>query len=1473
MADSATGRRYLLTTAVCSYPHEPAWDRSELREDVRRVVDLFTGLGYDHVPDLGLNPAKDQLLGRLREFCTSPERTADDYVAVYFAGHGEVREATNEHVLLTADTRPDDLSFTALRTEDLARVLVEETPLRRVLLMLDTCESGSGGAQAAARAAVTDSSWRDSTPERGFVVIASTQPYQLAIPGAFTKGLVHAVESVATTGAMPASVEIGSVVSMMRAQEERAQSQQVVWDAVRVTGVLPAFLPNPRVGATVDEIDLLLSEQARQRGLRADEFSRELLPKAKASFDDGQWHFEGRHEALRAVTGWLADTAAETAGMVVTGAPGSGKSALLGLVCALADGERRHTVPVHPLSLPEDVLPREGAVHAVIYARSATAADVLAGIAAAVGITANTVGALVEHLRRRREPTVVAVDALDEAVDPERLVVSVLRPLLDDSGVTRFRLLLGTRRDLLPLLPPRTALVDLDSAAYRDRPAVRAHVGAGLRAGGSSNPFHTTSTAYVEAVAEAVAAAAGHSFLVARLITRSLVSGPGLPDPSDPVWRAGLPTLPGDAMRGDLRRRFGDDLERVYDLLAALAHAAGKGLPWENLWAAISSRISGTHYEDEDVMWLRRGASSYIVEDTLEGRSVYRLYHQALAEHVRELRPATSELHAAFAEVLEASAPRRADGGADWERAHPYVRHHFATHAARGKVLDRPLTDPFLLVAAVPEPLRSALRGFGGPEADAYHEYSIRQVGRSLRERLAHLLMAARRTGATALAETIEDAGLWPGRELPWRVPWAHWQSDQRIDYVLTHSKTPTCVSVVGSGELMTLDAAGLIRSWDLATEIPRVVGSVSEPPLAVLHGGTDGAAVVAEWEGSRVVARHIDSGDLAAEGPAFRAGAPADPGKRGPVAVLATDEGWYVAAVCFKKGWRAYWVGIRFTSCDGTGTWSKTTTVNDVRGYMGLAGLEIVEENDGQVLVVTADTKSIPDLNAEDGLPVRIEQARLCLWRPGPEKMTTFLDTRQSRLAICPSTACAVGRIGGEVALALATADGVLHTWRLRPGEGQPAESKRWTGASQGGAPVTAMAVGNLRGVPVLLYGDGDGAASVLSLGEASGHGYILRIGTRRVTALQVVDGIRVAIASEDGQVIVCRTPAAGEATAPRVLGLAAAWLEPVVYAARSDGSVHAYDAASGDLLASRQPDGRSRAQPPAELGISGRMVLSSAVGEAPATWHWSDPAGAQPGPPVVGELREPTSAGPNILVVGKRTVLTFTERSLRNRKATTLWQFPDEAAPAAVPARLAAAPRHLLPGMPGRADGRRTAAAAAADGGWLVALLLENLLMANKVRVWQTKDGTTKRIGLFPVRDGRRPPVENAQKPTALAVGTLAGAPTVAVGDTSGTVRLFDARSGKHLPVPTPDHHSRVTALVLRETASGCLLVSAFSSGAVTFTDVRTHRSVTAELCEPVVALAMCSDGTVVAATASGLTAIRTGAVARPVSQMLSD
>jgi hypothetical protein len=136
----------------------------------------------------------------------------------------------------------------------------------------------------------------------------------------------------------------------------------------------------------------------------------------------------------------------------------------------------------------------------------------------------------------------------------------------------------------------------------------------------------------------------GRSFLVVRLAAGTLAAVPSLPDLRDPRWHLSLPRHADEAMAKDLTVRLGTDAARAVDLLRPLAHAQGQGLPWEDLWAPLAGSISGRRYTDTDVTWLRENAGSYIVEAVEDDRSAYRLYHQALAEHLRSDADDTGEL-------------------------------------------------------------------------------------------------------------------------------------------------------------------------------------------------------------------------------------------------------------------------------------------------------------------------------------------------------------------------------------------------------------------------------------------------------------------------------------------------------------------------------------------------------------------------------------------------------------------------------------------------------------------------------------------------------------------------------------------------------------------------------------------------------------------------------------------------------------
>ena len=322
-------------------------------------------------------------------------------------------------------------------------------------------------------------------------------------------------------------------------------------------------------------------------------------------------------------------------------------------------------------------------------------------------------------------------------------------------------MLLGTRPHLLSarlLGQPgsgRYVLVDLDSDMYADPASIRAYIRRILLSDDSLDSSYQPSGVYraapadvVAAVTEAIGEAAGKSFLVARITATTEATATRLPDPADPAWRAALPRHAGQAMRRDLRLRLGDDADKAERLLLPLAYAQGSGLPWEKIWPRLAETLSpGNGYGNDDLIWLRRAAGSYAVEGLAGGRSAYRLYHQALAEHLLEGRDQRADQQAITAALVALVSPR-AGGGRDWAAAHPYIRTHLATHAARGGRIDDLLTDPAYLLAADRPQLLAALGAAASvparSAADAYRRAAPHLRTAPAREHASYLQLAAR---------------------------------------------------------------------------------------------------------------------------------------------------------------------------------------------------------------------------------------------------------------------------------------------------------------------------------------------------------------------------------------------------------------------------------------------------------------------------------------------------------------------------------------------------------------------------------------------------------------------------------------------------------------------------------------------------------------------------------------------------------
>jgi len=559
---------------------------------------------------------------------------------------------------------------------------------------------------------------------------------------------------------------------------------------------------------------------------------------------------------------------------VVTAGPGSGKTAVLGLVSALTHSEHRPTVPIDALQLPPAAIPPIGAVDVTIYAGGLTHDQVQAGLAAAAQIRADTIGELITALDARAAASgrwfTAIVDALDEAADPAGLITRVLRPIIDHTrGV---RLLLGARPHLLKLLQPpgiptQVGVIDLDAARWADRQALTVYTIRNLIEASPDSPYLDAPPRQARSVADAVADAADPSFLVARITSTTLAAADTIADPTDARWRASLPRLPGDAMRNDLDTRLGADAARARDLLRPLAYAEGQGLPWEDIWAPLASRISGHSYTNDDLHWLRQHAGSYVVEATEANRSAYRLYHQALTEHLRATTAAAdladTAIHQAYVDVLTARVPRTLEATRDWAHAHPYTLHHLATHAAVAGTLDPFLNDAEYLVHADPDTLLPALDHIHTSQgrltrtvyraSAGYHRHTTPVVRRQL------LAIDAARAGADALRQALAT-------DLPWQPHWATGtlinpalrtnlvgHTQPVIAVACTHLEDGTPIAITGGDEVIV---------WDLRTGQQRtILAGHTEPvnavacthledgtPIAITGAGDVGDSEVIVW-------------------------------------------------------------------------------------------------------------------------------------------------------------------------------------------------------------------------------------------------------------------------------------------------------------------------------------------------------------------------------------------------------------------------------------------------------------------------------------------------------------------------------------------------------------------------------------------------------------------------------------------------
>ncbi|MEV7581640.1 AAA family ATPase, partial [Streptomyces erythrochromogenes] len=818
----------------------------------------------------------------------------DELLVVHFAGHGDI-SAAGVLYLATSGADPERLPKTAVNVRQLIDDAADDSG-RPVLLLLDVC--GAGQAVTLQQLADIASSRAQDRPRKVWI-IAACGDREITSGARFTTATAEVLNRLADheldiNPALP-HVPVPTFAAAVHRQLARTdpaagRGQHVVHtpQVLAHDNHQPPFLPNPDhttdpLTALLTTMNPLLREFALASAPGLDPLH--FVTRAAGNPTANAIHFSGRHSQLARIQQWIAQPPGSDrpSMLVVTGGPGSGKSALLGVTACLT---HPHLEPVGDLiaGVVDHFDPRQPATVLAVHARQLTLQQITHSLHRqlhdqhpdpdrhpAVETAPSDTSRLVAELAAT-DDVLLVLDALDEAIDPAAVCDQLLLPLATThTNQPGCRILLGTRPWWDTLTPMRTHLdhhpgseLDLDPATEEDRRTLADDLDRYLR---RLLP-RRHSREDIRRIADHLAHHSGTgAFLIANLYADHLRTTPaGTGNPAAP---AQPPTAITDVFDLHTRTLAASD-PWITPVLAAVGQGHGDGLPLDLIHhlALTHQPPDRTVPQPADTRRALRKAAFYLrTTPGSDQRLLYRYFHQALTDHTRSRTPATTVHHA-----LLATVPTYTEGARNWELADPYLLRHSAAHAtaAGNTALDHLLEDPGFLVHAEPDTLtprlhhattdRARLHAHIYRTTTAYH--AGRQQSETRRGLLALDAAAWQQPHlAQALARTPVD------NAPPSPVPrWAtdHRGRTTRLHTLAGHTSAVRAVAtVIGLGGIplaVTGSEDGTVIVWDLATgerlhtltghtrEI-RAVATVIGPggvPLAVTASG-DGTVIV--WD------------------------------------------------------------------------------------------------------------------------------------------------------------------------------------------------------------------------------------------------------------------------------------------------------------------------------------------------------------------------------------------------------------------------------------------------------------------------------------------------------------------------------------------------------------------------------------------------------------------------------------------------
>ncbi len=1352
-----------------------------------------------------------------------PERAT---LFVHWIGHGVT--AANHHYLICRDSPHPDLldGGEAVATGELGLILANSRA-ERIVVVLDTCFSGKGVNDFAQRYQETLAlQLRREGWDRVVCVIPASHPLDKAVAGLLSEGLADAIEhpdkhlfwSRGDEFIIPENLAKAAVRLLSEA------GKKIYTEPYRRGSVLE-IIPNPLYKPEAGNDDIETSRHLE--GLFGQEAHFSLASRGIETGEAG-YFFSGRRGSQKQIISWLNDRHASL--MVVTGPPGSGKSALLGRIVTLSVPEVRAEVEKAGGLGKEDPVPPDNAVDVAVHAKGKNVFQVATALGQCVGLDREIVdqpgitdvlSAIKEASTRLDEVgelqgLTLVIDALDEAggEQAQRIANELIRPL---GNLPNVRLLVGTRRSLdgglipegeakhgrlVKAFGPDAVILDLEN-----EPETQADIAefVAKRLRGVAE-HQRGSDEWINAAGAKVAAAADGSFLYARLVARGLKATPSAP----------LVVMPADASAAfveDIAARFPDDQKRVNDMLRALAFSLGLGLS-RAVWAEVATALNDADalYSNDDIIWMLRHVGSYIVETTVVtdgiGQAVYRLIHQALAD---QLKGGVTKAHARIVDSLCIGLQ-----GEAWLGADPYLRRHLVEHAVladkeghrwadkedlpHSTPLEQLIATPGVLAISEPASVLAARDRLLSEEArrimGVYVLAAVDLPGRHSAERWALLHLRALMQGDKALAESMQ-----PPKSSPWRCSWARTRPVTPHLTLKGHGDTVNSVAlgeidgqavIVSGGDDRTVrlwDAKGLTPIGIPLTGHERGVNSVAlgviEGRAVIASGGGDGT--VRLWDAkdytpigtpltgheswvSSVVLGVVDGRALIASGGGDGSVRLWDAKDGKPIGSPLTGHESGVNALAFGE------VEGRAVIVSGDGN---EFTEGTVRLWDAKDGTPIGEPLAGHYGFIFSVALGEVDghaviVSGGDGGSVRLWDAKDGTLIGDPLDVHPFFSIAfGDPHTIHSSTVFSVplGEVDGRAVIVSGADDGTVRLW----------DAKERT-------PIGNPLTGNLNGVRSLALGEVDGRAVIVSGGDD---------GTVRLW--DVKDGTRIG------------EPLIEHQNGVRSLALGEVDGHAVIVSGGDGGSVRLWDAKDGTPIGNLLKGHRDTVICVALGEVDGRMVIVSG-GRFGTVRLWDAKDGTPIGTPLKGHIG-------NVICVALGEVEGRAVIVSGGRFGTVrLWDAKD-GTPIGNP--LTGHEDSVIYIAVGEVGGQAVIISGGEDG---------------TVRLWDVKG----RSSIGTLLTGHESNV------SSVALGEVEGRSVIVSGREDGTVHLWDAEVLTPIGTLLTGHESNVSSVVLGKLGGRAVIVSGDNDGNVRLSDLETSATqVTLPLAQEVRSLALGLDG----------------------------